>query len=148
MRPVTQTFSHSVPAPIEQVFALLTDPGRIPDWLPGCSEVQSDGPLHQGSRLNVRFGERATEFEVVDFARPGAFSWAERGEREGWWMFVRLAVLGDSTTVTVRDAWLPRSRGGWLHARLWDRRRVRRHLKQIVQRVRSAVTRDGRIWGG
>lgn len=146
MRPVIQTFSHSVPAPVEQVFALLTDPGRMPHWLPGCSEVQSDGPLKQGTRFKVRFGARATEFEVVDFARPAAFAWAERGERKGRRMFFRLAGLGECTTVTIRDAWVPQSRGAWLLARLWDRRCVGRHLSQILQRVRSVVTRDGSIW--
>jgi uncharacterized protein YndB with AHSA1/START domain len=146
MRPVTHTFSHSVPAPIEQVFALLTDPGRIPDWLPACTEVQSDGPLKQGMRFNVRFGDRVTEFEVVDFARPAAFVWAERGERKGRRMFFRLAGLGESTALTIRDVWMPPSRGAWLHARIWDRRSVQRHLDQIGRRLRSVVTRDGRIW--
>ena len=146
MRPVTQTFSHSVPAPIQQVFALLTDPGRIPDWLPGCTEVHSDGPLKQGTRFKVRFGDRVTEFEVVDYARPAAFAWAERGERKGRRMFFRLAGLGESTSVTIRDAWIPHSRGAWLHARIWDRRSPRRHLNQMLQRLRSVVTRDGRIW--
>ena len=146
MRPLTQTFTHSVPAPVEQVFALLTDPGRIAAWLPGCTGVQSDGALKQGARFKARFGDRVTEFEVVDYARPAALAWAERGARKGRRMFFRLVALGESTAVTIRDASIPQSRGAWLRARLWDRRSDYRHLGQILQRLRAVVTRDGRIW--
>src|SRR6266566_4443968 len=36
MRPVSHTLINSIRAPIDRVFALLTDPGRIAQWLPGC----------------------------------------------------------------------------------------------------------------
>ena len=144
MRPVTHTFSHSVPASVDQVFALLTDPERIADWLPGCTAVQSDGPLKQGARFKVRFGDRVTEFEVVDFARPAAFAWAERGELKGRRTFFRLAGSGDSTAVTIH-AWIPHSRRAWFHTRIWDRR-SNHQLHEILRSVRRVVTRDGRIW--
>jgi hypothetical protein len=34
--PVTHTFIDHIHAPIERVFTLLTDPVRMPEWLPGC----------------------------------------------------------------------------------------------------------------
>src|SRR3989441_3093121 len=70
MRPVSHTLINSIRAPIDRVFALLTDPGRIAQWLPGCDGVQSAGPLRKGARFTARFGARQTEFEIVDFAPP------------------------------------------------------------------------------
>jgi len=49
MRPVSHTLINSIRAPIDRVFALLTDPGRIAQWLPGCDGVQSAGPLRKGA---------------------------------------------------------------------------------------------------
>src|SRR5438034_8575603 len=43
MRPVSHTLINSIRAPIDRVFALLTDPARIAQWLPGCDGVQSAG---------------------------------------------------------------------------------------------------------
>ena len=34
MRPASRTVIQTVPVPIERVFALLTDPNRMAEWLP------------------------------------------------------------------------------------------------------------------
>ena len=141
MRPVAHTLIQSVRAPIERVFALLTDPRRVADWLPGCTGAQSEGPLKKGARLKVRFGERVTEVEVVDFARPATFGWAERGARKGWKTFFRLDATGESTTVTIRDVWTPHSLGAWLRGRFLERRKVRRQLEEMLQNLRSVLAR-------
>src|SRR6266480_493901 len=90
MRPVSRTVIQTLPVSIERVVALLTDPSRMAEWLPGCAGTQSDKPLRKGVRFKVRFGERTTEFEVVDFMPPTTFGWVERGERNGWKTFFRL----------------------------------------------------------
>src|SRR2546425_2575196 len=90
MRPVSHTLINSIRAPIERVFAVLTDPARIAQWLPGCGGVESPVPLRKGVRFKARFGNRETEFEVVDFAPPTAFGLVERGERNGWKTLFRL----------------------------------------------------------
>ncbi len=90
MRPVTHTLIDHVRAPIDRVFTLLTDPGRMPEWLPGCSGVETEAPLKKGARFKPRFGTRLTEFEVVDFAPPNTFGWVERGQRRGSKTFFRL----------------------------------------------------------
>src|SRR5438309_6682019 len=82
MRPVSHTLINSIRAPIDRVFALLTDPGRIAQWLPGCDGVQSAGPLRKGARFTARFGARQTEFEIVDFTPPSTFGWVERRSEE------------------------------------------------------------------
>lgn len=139
MRTSGQTVIDNVPAPIEQVFALLTDPVRMADWLPGCSGIESAGPLRRGARFKVRFGPRVTEFEVVDFSPPTTFGWVERGARVGWKTFFRLDRVTGSTALTVRDVWAPRSALAWLRGRLFDRRRVDSQLAQILSNVRRLL---------
>src|SRR5256885_6562667 len=118
MRPVSRTVIQTLPASIEGGFGLLTAPTRMAQWLPGCGGTQSDKPLRKGVRFKVRFGERTTEFEVVDFTPPTTFGWVERGERNGWKTFFRLDPSAESTAVTVRDVWAPRSLISWLRGRL------------------------------
>src|SRR5438876_10167152 len=139
MRPVSHTLIHSIRAPIERVFALLTDPARIAQWLPGCDGVQSDVPLRKGVRFKARFGGRQTEFEVVDFSPPTTFGWVERGERKGWKTFFRLDPTAESTAVTVRDVWAPRSLVAWLRGRLFEKRRVDSQLDAIRSNVRKIL---------
>ena len=117
MRPVSRTVIQTVPVSIERVFALLTDPSRMAEWLPGCAGTQSEKPLRKGVRFKVRFGQRMTEFEVVDFTPPTTFGWVERGERNGWKTFFRLDRAAEATAVTVRDVWAPRSLIAWLRGR-------------------------------
>jgi uncharacterized protein YndB with AHSA1/START domain len=140
MRPVTRTLIDHVRAPIDRVFALLSDPARMPEWLPDCSAVGIAGPLKNGARFKARFGTRLTEFEVVDFAPPNRFGWAERRQRRGSKMFFRLDFVGGSTSVTVRDEWTPHSLGAWVQGRLLPKREVQRHLKAILQNLQRLLS--------
>jgi len=140
MRPVSHTFVDSVRAPVVQVFALLTDPVRIPKWLPGCDAVESPGPLRKGARFTARFGERTSEFEIVDFSAPATFGWTERGQRKGTKLFFRLDVTGATTAVTVREVWTPRGFLGWVRGRFFERRQVQKRLQTIVQNLRTVLT--------
>jgi len=139
MRPVSHTFVDSVRAPVVQVFAVLTDPGRIPKWLPGCDGVESDGPLRKGGRFTARFGQRTSEFEIVDFSAPATFGWTERGQRKGTKLFLRLDVTGSTTAVTIREVWTPRGFLGWVRARFFERRQVQKRLQTIVQNLRALL---------
>ena len=139
MRPVIHTLIDSVRAPIVQVFALLTDPGRIAKWLPGCDTAESAGPLRKGARLKAWFGERMTEFEIVDFAPPATFGWVERGQRKGTRLFLRLDSSGSTTAVTVREVWTPRSFGAWVRGHFFERRKVQRRLRNILENLRTLL---------
>ena len=139
MRPVSHTVIHPVPASIERVFAVLTDPARIAQWLPGCGGVESPVPLKKGVRFKARFGNRVTEFEVVDFAPPTAFGLVERGERDGWKTLFRLDETAGSTALTVRDVWAPRSVIAWLRGRLREKRQVHSQLEAILANVRKLL---------
>ena len=41
MGPVSFTYSANVPAPIDKVFALISDPLRMSEWLPNCVGVKA-----------------------------------------------------------------------------------------------------------
>jgi uncharacterized protein YndB with AHSA1/START domain len=141
MRPVSHTFVDSVKAPVVQVFALLTDPGRIAKWLPGCDAVESAVPLKKGVRFTARFGDRTSEFEIVDFAAPATFGWRELGQRKGTKLFLRLDATGTTTAVTIREVWTPRSFLAWVRGRFFERRQVQRRLQAIVQNLRTLLAR-------
>ncbi|HKC38341.1 MAG TPA: SRPBCC family protein [Gemmatimonadales bacterium] len=139
MRPVSHTFVDSVRAPVVQVFAALTDPVRIPKWLPGCDAVESAGPFRKGGRFTARFGQRTSEFEIVDFSAPATFGWTERGQRKGTKLFLRLDVTGATTAVTVREVSTPRGFLGWVRGRFFERRHVQKRLQTIVQNLRTLL---------
>ena len=140
MRPISHTLIDSIRAPIEEVFAVLTEPDRIALWLPGCDGVDCEAPLKKGTRIKVRFGARVTEFEVVDFNPPVTFGWVERGARKGWKTFFRLDATGAATAVTIRYAWIPRSPVAWARGRLFEKRRVERQLSAILENLRNILT--------
>jgi uncharacterized protein YndB with AHSA1/START domain len=140
MPPVTYTLIDRVRAPIDRVFALLSDPARMPEWLPGCSAVEAEGRLKYGARFKVRFGTRLTELEIVDFAPPNTFGWVERRQRMGSKTFFRLDFVGGSTSVTVRDEWAPHSLSAWVQGRLLPKRDVPRHLKSILQNLQRLLS--------
>jgi uncharacterized protein YndB with AHSA1/START domain len=139
MQPVSCTFIDSVTAPVVQVFAVLSDPSLIAKWLPGCDALEGDVPLRKGTRLKARFGQRMTEFEIVDFAPPATIGWVERGERKGSKLFLRLDSRGATTAVTVREVWIPRSFVAWVRGRFFEKRRVQRRLQDILQNLRRLL---------
>src|SRR5260370_26635474 len=109
MQPVSQTLVESIRAPIEQVFALLTDPGRMAQWLPGCDAVQNSGPLAVGARFTAHFGARLTEFEVVDCTPPRTYAWAARSARKGWRTTYVLEAGAGGRAATVERGGSPAS---------------------------------------
>ena len=128
-----------LPADIQRVFAVLTDPDRIPGWLPGCEAAHTDDPVGRGVLIKARFGKRIAQFEITDYVPPGSFGWAERGQRKGSTLGFRLYPVGSSTTVTVREVWAPTSLAGWAWGRLVARRNPQRHVALILDKLRTAV---------
>src|SRR5437763_5330450 len=68
MRPVSFTYTGTVGAPIDKVFALITDPARMPEWLPGCQSVKPAPKLTgRGDRHRIFFERdgRRIDVEIV-----------------------------------------------------------------------------------
>ena len=143
MRPVAHTLIESVQVPMAQLFAFLASPGRMPDWLPDCTRVEYEAPLKRGAKFTARFGERVSEFEVVDYAPPATFGWAERSGRRGSKIFFRLDGNSGLTALTIREVWTPRSLLAWLVGHVRQRREVTRPLKNVAERVRNMETACG-----
>jgi uncharacterized protein YndB with AHSA1/START domain len=141
MKSITYTLSSTIPAPIDQVFAVLTDPYRMAQWLPAARAVEASGPLHKGSRFRVLFDTRDTELEVVDFNPPTVFGWLERIGRRYWQTFFRLEFAGGSTRLTVQQVWTPPSPLAWLRVKLSPHRNVPARLDTMVQNLRTTLAR-------
>lgn len=139
MRPVTHTLIDKVAAPIERVFALLTDPARMPQWLPGCSGAEVSGPVKKGARIKPRFGARESEFEVVDFVPLKTFGWTERGQRRGSKTFFRLDKAGDSTSITVQTVWIPSGFLAWVRGRFFPKRDAQAQLTKTLENLRKVL---------
>lgn len=132
--------SGDIAAPDELVFALLSDPRRIPDWLPGCSAVGGAPLIYKGARLLVRFGPRTASFEITDFNPPRTFGWAEEGARTGSRTFFHLGFAGGTTALRMKHIWTARTFWAWLKAKLKDRRDPRRVLDRTLQNLRKLTT--------
>jgi uncharacterized protein YndB with AHSA1/START domain len=141
VRTETLILSGAVPAPIHRVFELMTNPALIPDWLPRCSNVVSQGPLTKGCRIKVNFNGRATQFEIVDLSPPTTFGWADRLARKGTRVFFHLQFSGGQTQLTMKSLWTPQTWRDWLAAKLFRRRSARRLFDGVLQNLRKLVTR-------
>src|SRR5438445_195612 len=143
MRPVSTTLGNYVLAPVERVFDLLTDPTRIQHWLPGCRTVKPHppGPLTNGSRLSVWFGNRATTLEIIELSPPTAFSWADREKRIGSQTQFKLQFAGGTTIITMRDVWTPMSLGHLLRGRFLGRRNARKMFEAVIDNLRYLALR-------
>jgi uncharacterized protein YndB with AHSA1/START domain len=140
--PSTSTFvTGDIAASVDRVFALLVDPRRIPDWLPGCSAVGGAPMIYKGARLLVRFGPRTTAFEITDFNPPRTIGWAEEeGARTGSQTFFQLGFAGGTTALRMKHIWTARTFGAWLKAKLNDRRDPHRVLDMALQNLRKLTT--------
>ncbi len=70
------TFSTHVAAPIEVVFDLWTDVGRMREWVGGVTAVTDiSGPVQEvGTRYVTRFGRMTSPTEVIEAERPRLFA--------------------------------------------------------------------------
>src|SRR5207247_561051 len=153
MRPVSRTVIQTLPVSIERVFALLTDPSRMAEWLPGCAGTQSDKPLRTGVRFKVRFGQRTSErswrVEGSVMTEREAFYSVDRLERAVAVLVgddgVGLDVLKKTLPVKVRAGVVLRVRldaagnPDWSSAAIDDAERERRlqEARECLERLRG-----------
>lgn len=148
MGPVSFTYSASIPAPIDRVFALISDPLRMPEWLPRCIAVKAttnDRP-GKGARYKVTF-QRDTNprhesvIEIIDFSPPHTFGWVEIYHRVGSKTFFALGFAGGSTKVTLKHVWHPTGFRSWLNGQFYRRRNARRMFDGLINNLRKALMR-------
>lgn len=135
------TLTGSLPAPLELVFALLTDPKKMPQWIASCRGVNADGPVKKGTRLTIEFARRSTEFLITDFTPPELFGWTEMGARTGSQTVFKLAFAGATTTVTMRHVWSPKTLRAWILGAVLRRRNARRMFDTAMVELRRMLGR-------
>ena len=140
MASLTFTLRSTIPAPMERVFDLLTNPAHIPQWLPGCQSVEPPTQLRKGSRLKVGFGTRSAEFEVVELAVPSSFGWIERKGRPGNHLYFSLGFAGGSTNIAMKAIWETRGLWSRLFGELSRRKDAKRFCEGVVNNLRRIVT--------
>jgi len=141
MRTVTYTVTSSIPVPIDRVFATLTDPTRMSQWLPACRAASAPTPLQRGTVIKLQFDNREAELEVVEVKAPTLLAWVERAPRRHWRTVFRLAFAGGTTSVTVSQLWMPPSLLTWLRARFFPKRNVAARLDRLVRDLRQALAK-------
>src|SRR5881296_1948496 len=119
MRPISLTYSGLVGVPIEEVFELLSDASRMPEWLPNCTAaVPGPSKKGKGDRHRIHFerdGRKADcVIEVIEFVRPTTYAWVEIIHRRGAKTFFKLEFQGSATRITMMHIWTPSSWRAWL----------------------------------
>jgi uncharacterized protein YndB with AHSA1/START domain len=137
--PSALTLSASIPAPAERIFAILSDPAKIPDWLPGCREILPAAPLRKGAAITARFPGRDTELVITELIPPTSLAWTDR-RRSGSRTYFLLQFAGGNTTLTMKDVWQPAGFGSWLRGKLLRRRDTKKRFDSIVQNLRKLLS--------
>jgi len=146
MRPVSLTYSGLVGVSIEEVFALITDPTRMPEWLPNCTNVvPGPGRGGKGDRHRLHFernGRKADAvIEIIEYVPPTTYGWVEIIYRRGSKTFFKLEFQGGVTRITMKHVWIPSGIRAWLLGQFYRRRNAHRMFDGLLQNLRKALTR-------
>src|SRR5260370_12614310 len=126
MRPVSFRYTGTVGVSIDKVFELISDPTRMPEWLPNCT-MAVPGPQHKGKgdRHRVRFERKGRKIdiviEVIEYEPPTAYGWVEIIHRRGSPTFFQLQFSAGSTPISMLQPWGPGSWRAWLIGQVYPR---------------------------
>jgi uncharacterized protein YndB with AHSA1/START domain len=146
MRPVSLTYHGTVGVSIDEVFELISDPTRMPEWLPNCTAtVPGPNPKGKGDRHRVRFERKGhkidTVIEITEYIPPTTLAWVEIIHRRGSKTFFKLQFAGGSTRITMMHVWVPANWRSWLLGQFYRRRNAHRMFDGLLQNLRKALTR-------
>src|SRR5438046_10583635 len=110
MRPVSLTYTGTVGVTIQDVFDLISDASRMPEWLPNCvSTVPGPSNKGRGDRHRIHFerqGRKADAvIEVIEYEPPTTYAWVEIIYRRGSKTFFKLEFQGGPTKLTMKCVW-------------------------------------------
>jgi uncharacterized membrane protein len=139
----------SVAAPIESVWAIVTDPERVLDYMSGVTRWEVEGDLHTGlgARYRMLFRIGAAEvgglIEVVEFTEPCELAWTSVTglDQRGRWRLREGS--GGRTRVELRLAYVVAGAGlsGWIAERI-AAPSVARHVHQTLQQLARLVEQE------
>lgn len=142
-----------VPADIEEVWALLADPARMPDWNPAVGSVAARangdglestfGPAwwafvrtHRpdGKELGVKEQYRRRLVTLVTVEQPRRIAWRttfpDAKRANAHLLEIELAPTVGGTQLQLVDSWT--RRGGWRTVALWPLRPIQRFLTWVT----------------
>jgi len=141
--------STTVAAPIESVWAIVTDPERVLSFMSGVTrwEVVGDVPAGLGARYRMLFRIGAAEvgglIEVVEFTEPSELAWTSVTglDQRGRWRLRE--APGGRTRVELRLAYGVAGAGlsGWIAERI-AAPSVSRHARQTLRQLRRLVEQE------
>jgi uncharacterized membrane protein len=139
----------SVAAPIESVWAIVTDPERVLDYMSGVTRWEVDGDLRNGlgARYRMLFQIGAAEvgglIEVVEFTEPCELAWTSVTglDQRGRWRLRE--APGGRTRVELRLAYGVAGAGlsGWIAERI-AAPSVSRHARQTLRQLGRLVEQE------
>ena len=146
MKPISFVYSGPIAAPIEEVFAVLSDPRRFPEWLPHCASVEpASRPNGRGARhlLVYETPRRSVtiEIEIADYTPPTGYGWVELAQRAGSKTFFLLQFAGGVTKITMKQSWTPKTSRAWLLGQFFRRRDAQRMFNGLLQNLRKVLTK-------
>ncbi|MGH7569485.1 MAG: SRPBCC family protein [Gemmatimonadales bacterium] len=143
--PISITHTATVGAPIDKVFALITNPTRMPDWLPGCRAVTpKETPLRKGDLVHIAIGDAPyrIEIEIIDLNPPFTFGWVELRRRSGSKTFFKLQpAMAGATEVTIRYISNASTIRAWINGQWYRRRDARRTFDGTINNLRKLLQR-------
>ena len=141
--------STTVAAPIESVWAIVTDPERVLSFMSGVTrwEVVGDVPAGLGARYRMLFRIGAAEvgglIEVVESTEPSELAWTSVTglDQRGRWRLRE--APGGRTRVELRLAYGVAGAGlsGWIAERI-AAPSVSRHARQTLRQLRRLVEQE------
>ncbi len=138
-----------VAAPLESVWAIVTDPERVLSYMSGVTrwEVVGDAPTGLGARYRMLFRIGAAEvgglIEVVEFTEPTELAWTSVTglDQRGRWRLRE--APGGRTRVELRLAYGVAGAGpsGWIAERI-AAPSVSRHVRQTLHQLGRLVEQE------
>lgn len=136
-----------IDAPAGDIWAVLTDPCRFPEWIKGIQfvEILTEGAYGVGTRYRVTAGKAGRTIEwTVEITklvpeRRIEFMYSGDVEGNGGWL-IDARVEGDGERVTSFDEFA--APGGWvvrLLSRFWLDNAARASRKESLQRLKETL---------
>jgi uncharacterized protein YndB with AHSA1/START domain len=143
----------TVPAPPEQVWPLVADPGELPRWFGFAErvEVLEGEGVGQRRRQHGRWGSKPSEVdqEVTAFEPPRRLAWRHVAERldgrpaprfaASTDFSIELAPDGPGTRVRLRSVQVPASHPRGLVMRAFGRREIAGRLEESLDALAQAI---------
>ena len=149
----TATAAVHVDASPEEVFDFVSDPWRIPEYVPLVREIVdvTDGPLGVGTKIIERSKPGpvvvTTHWEIVEYERPHRHVW--RGRQSDMEMTLVKEITPENSGTRYWQSmdyrYLPRFRPlGWLLEALFIRRSIEKSFKEITAGIKATVESERR----